>query len=539
MQRRGVAIHLNLRSYSFSFCCFRSMRIAACADAVTLKPHYNGLCRALFSNQTCCGEWTGLPQGYGPSLQRGQRPHPNRLTTNPTSAQEQPSTSFPHTALEWQATDGIAVDSNGNAELLASVSENEPSMKEPQFDREQFTRSYNIAALRVAADECWDLMQRIKGHLLNWPRLKNVARVPGDDVEEQMQDLFWNTEEKIPDLVQSVREAVYGDGSPSEEVDALTQHSEAVSKFRTKGRLAYPALEGLSRLKRHERNFFRASKKIKLHGKERRLGYSEGKDEIKLATVEVLQDNVPMPVDLEPASLESEKKAWRGPTRLVLLDVRHAGKNIDELPMAVQVALLGSLNGHKKKVFELVQCRLSLHYAYWPLDEILGEVLPARVPVPSAFETVGHIAHLNLHDEHLPYRYMIAQVILDKHFPRIRSVVNKTDAIQSQYRTMQLELLAGSQYLVTTVVEHGLTFHVDLATVYWNTRLATERQRLLGMFDKMDIVCDVFAGVGPLAVAAAKKVKRVYANDLNPAALKYLAKNVVQNKVSAKIELFI
>lgn len=92
-------------------------------------------------------------------------------------------------------------------------------------------------------------------------------------------------------------------------------------------------------------------------------------------------------------------------------------------------------------------------------------------------------------------------------------MVNKTDAIHSKYRTMQLELLAGNSSLVTTVVEHGLSFRLDLASVYWNSRLGTERQRLITSFDPNDIVCDVFAGVGPIAVTAAKKVKYVYAND--------------------------
>ena len=56
--------------------------------------------------------------------------------------------------------------------------------------------------------------------------------------------------------------------------------------------------------------------------------------------------------------------------------------------------------------------------------------------------------------------------MLDKNKPRIQTVVNKIDSIQNEYRTMQLEVLAGNHSLVTTVVENGLRFQVDLATVY-------------------------------------------------------------------------
>lgn len=47
------------------------------------------------------------------------------------------------------------------------------------------------------------------------------------------------------------------------------------------------------------------------------------------------------------------------------------------------------------------------------LDHVLRELLPAEIEVPSSFETVGHIAHLNLRDQHLPYKHVIGQVILD------------------------------------------------------------------------------------------------------------------------------
>lgn len=48
---------------------------------------------------------------------------------------------------------------------------------------------------------------------------------------------------------------------------------------------------------------------------------------------------------------------------------------------------------------------------------------------------------------------------------------------------------------------------------------------------------DVFAGVGPIAIAAAKRVRHVYANDLNPNAVDFLQKNCVINKLERKIEV--
>ena len=44
--------------------------------------------------------------------------------------------------------------------------------------------------------------------------------------------------------------------------------------------------------------------------------------------------------------------------------------------------------------------------------QILEALLPEGMIVPSAFETVGHIAHLNLRDEHLPYKNIIAKVLI-------------------------------------------------------------------------------------------------------------------------------
>lgn len=58
-------------------------------------------------------------------------------------------------------------------------------------DRDFFTRAYDIAALRVPSDRCFDLESRLRGHLLNWPRIRNIARVPGEDEKKNLSLIFF------------------------------------------------------------------------------------------------------------------------------------------------------------------------------------------------------------------------------------------------------------------------------------------------------------------------------------------------------------
>jgi tRNA (guanine37-N1)-methyltransferase len=74
-------------------------------------------------------------------------------------------------------------------------------------------------------------------------------------------------------------------------------------------------------------------------------------------------------------------------------------------------------------------------------------------------------------------------------------------------------------------------FAFDFTKVYWNSRLHTEHERLVQLFSPDDVIADVFAGVGPFALPAAKKGCGVLANDLNPESYKWLVRNVGSNKV--------
>lgn len=94
-----------------------------------------------------------------------------------------------------------------------------------------------------------------------------------------------------------------------------------------------------------------------------------------------------------------------------------------------------------------------------------------------------------------------------------------------------MEVLAGEERTQVEVKEEGCRFAFDYAKVYWNSRLQYEHRRLVQMFKKGERICDVFCGVGPFAVPAAKAGAIVYANDLNPESIKWLEHNKKLNKI--------
>ncbi|PVG00927.1 Met-10 protein MET-10 [Serendipita vermifera] len=205
--------------------------------------------------------------------------------------------------------------------------------------------------------------------------------------------------------------------------------------------------------------------------------------------------------------------------------------NRDSLPGSVgQVA--------EEQSLELVQHDIDFDYDYWTAEEILRSVLPVNLldDMPTSFTLMGHLAHLNLRDEYLPYKYVIGRVILDKN-KGLRTVVNKVDAIDTQFRFFKMEVIAGEDDTIVEVHESNCRFKFDFAKVYWNSRLGTEHERLVSTFGHGELIADVFAGVGPFAVPAARSNCLVLANDLNPSSVEYLAENCRVNRVADRVRV--
>ncbi|ESQ44474.1 hypothetical protein EUTSA_v10005971mg [Eutrema salsugineum] len=163
------------------------------------------------------------------------------------------------------------------------------------------------------------------------------------------------------------------------------------------------------------------------------------------------------------------------------------------------------------------------------------EVVPHSVTLGYSYWSAGHIAHLNLHDELLPFKDVIAKVIYDKNYPRIKTIVNKVGTISNEFRVPNFEVLAGENGMETEVKQYGARFKLDYSLVYWNSRLEHEHMRISSLFKPGETVCDMFAGIGPFAIPAAQKGCFVYANDLNPDSVRYLKINAKFNKVDELI----
>jgi tRNA (guanine37-N1)-methyltransferase len=181
--------------------------------------------------------------------------------------------------------------------------------------------------------------------------------------------------------------------------------------------------------------------------------------------------------------------------------------------------------------------QLKWTYEDFNTEEVLKVLLPDVSDPPTSFEKIGHIAHMNLRDEYLPYKQIIGQVIIDKN-AHIDVVVTKVGSLQGEFRTFDMEIIGsrnGAKSLVATVSENKMKLLIDFQKCYWNSRLSTERQRLLSKFKSTppeeSRFIDMCCGVGALACFAAREGMEVFANDLNPDAVSCVIKNAESNRV--------
>jgi tRNA (guanine37-N1)-methyltransferase len=172
------------------------------------------------------------------------------------------------------------------------------------------------------------------------------------------------------------------------------------------------------------------------------------------------------------------------------------------------------------------------------LVDLLGDKLPQHLlaSVPHAIDFVGDIAVVEILPELEDYKAIVGKAILATH-KRLSTVLAKSSAVSGEYRVREFETIAGVKKTKTVHREYGCVFHVDLAKAYFSPRLSYEHNRVASLVEEDETVLDMFAGVGPFSILIAKKHKKVhvYAVDKNPEAIQLLKKNIIVNRVEAKI----
>lgn len=190
-------------------------------------------------------------------------------------------------------------------------------------------------------------------------------------------------------------------------------------------------------------------------------------------------------------------------------------------------------------------------FIYFPVkDSILGYdivecAFEEKVSPPESlkkfgirsFDIIGDIAIVDIPEDAQDHKKEIAHTLLAR--KPVHTVVQKRSNVQGEYRIRTFEYLAGEQKSETIHREYGLTFKVDINTVYFNPRLSTERLRIAHKVDHGEVVTDMFCGVGPFSLMIAKysEAEKVYAIDINPEAVQLLKENVRLNKIENVIPI--
>lgn len=155
-----------------------------------------------------------------------------------------------------------------------------------------------------------------------------------------------------------------------------------------------------------------------------------------------------------------------------------------------------------------------------------------RSKLPSSYDVLGSVALVKMDDEVKEFAEQIGKAIMT--VQKSVTTVCVDEGVKEEYRTRTLRVVAGEGTTETMHKEYGLVFKMDVRSVFFSPRLATERDIVSRQVRPGEVVIDMFAGIGPFSIMIAKtrQPKVVYAIDANPDAIRYMQENISLNKVS-------
>lgn len=153
----------------------------------------------------------------------------------------------------------------------------------------------------------------------------------------------------------------------------------------------------------------------------------------------------------------------------------------------------------------------------------------------SSFDQIGDIIIVRIPDSLLTKKKLIGETLLNE-VKIAKSVFYQASAVEGDFRTRNLEILAGEDKTETEYKEFGCRFTVDVENAFFSPRLSTERERIANLVQEDETIVNMFAGVGMFSIMIAKKKRcTVYSIDINPVAAKLCEKNIISNKLAGNV----
>ena len=171
------------------------------------------------------------------------------------------------------------------------------------------------------------------------------------------------------------------------------------------------------------------------------------------------------------------------------------------------------------------------------LKRVLQDVLSEEEneQLISAFDQIGDIIIVRIPDSLISKKQIIGKTLLEQ-VSTANSIFYQSSPVEGDFRTRQLEVIAGENKTQTEYRENGCRFIVDVEKAFFSPRLSTERERIAGLVKDGEVVVNMFGGVGMFSLLAAKDtVCTVYNIDINPVAAQLCKENAQINKLKGEV----
>ncbi len=156
-----------------------------------------------------------------------------------------------------------------------------------------------------------------------------------------------------------------------------------------------------------------------------------------------------------------------------------------------------------------------------------------------SYDRIGDILITTIPESMEKKENLIGEILLQAH-PTIRVIGKRIGIHQGEFRTRELQIIAGENRKETLHKENGIQLYLNPETVYYSVRMAGERLRLAHLILPGERVAVLCSGVGPFPLTMAKhsKARLIVGIEKNPAAHSFALKNLQLNKAEKRVRFY-